>query len=77
MSGSTLTVTGAGTIVVAANQTGNANYSAAAQVTASIVVNQATQTITGFAPATPVTLDRRLPAINVVVNIPVRALKKS
>jgi len=54
ISGSTLTVTGAGTIVVAANQAGNTTYSAATQVTASIVVNQAAQTIS-FSPATPVT----------------------
>jgi hypothetical protein len=47
-------VTGAGTIVVAANQAGNTTYSAATQVTASIVVNQATQTIS-FSPTTPVT----------------------
>ena len=52
---STLTVTGAGTIVIAANQAGNASYSAATQVTASIVVNQATQAITAFSPSTPVT----------------------
>jgi hypothetical protein len=51
LSGSTLTITGAGTVVVAANQAGNANYSAAAQVTASIVVNPATPTITWSAPA--------------------------
>ena len=54
ISGSTLTVTGVGTIVVAANQAASTNYSAAAQVTASIVVNPATQTIS-FAPASPVT----------------------
>jgi hypothetical protein len=53
-SNSTLTVTGAGTIMIAANQAGNTNYSAATQVTASIVINQAAQTVTGFAPATPV-----------------------
>ena len=35
---SVLTVTGVGTIVIAANQAGNASYSAAAQVTQSIVV---------------------------------------
>jgi sugar lactone lactonase YvrE len=46
VSGSTLTVTGVGTIVVAANQAGNSTYAAAPQVTQSIVVNQASQTIT-------------------------------
>jgi len=55
VSGSTLTVTGVGTIVVAANQAGNTNYTAATQVTRSIVVNQATQTITFTAPTSPVT----------------------
>jgi len=40
--GSTLTITGAGTIVVAANQAGNTSYLAATQVTASIVVGKAT-----------------------------------
>jgi hypothetical protein len=39
--GSMLTITGAGTIFVAANQAGNSSYQAATQVTASIVVNQA------------------------------------
>jgi N-acetylneuraminic acid mutarotase len=55
VSGTTLTITGAGTVVVAANQTGNTNYSAATQVTQSIVVNQASQTITFTAPTSPVT----------------------
>jgi hypothetical protein len=55
VSGSTLTVTGAGTIVVAANQAGNANYSAASQVTRTIVVNPESQTISFTAPASPVT----------------------
>jgi hypothetical protein len=39
VSGSTLTITGGGIVAVAANQAGNANYSAATQVTQSIVVN--------------------------------------
>ena len=51
VSGSTLTITGAGTIVVAANQTGNAEYSAAPQVTQGVVVNKATPTISWAAPA--------------------------
>jgi hypothetical protein len=46
VSGSTLTITGAGTVVVAANQAGNADYAAAAQVTQSVVVNKATLTVT-------------------------------
>jgi hypothetical protein len=55
VSGSTLTITGVGTVVVATNQAGNSNYSAAAQVTQSIVVNQASQTITFTQPTSPVT----------------------
>jgi sugar lactone lactonase YvrE len=55
ISGSTLTVTGVGTIQIAANQAGNVNYAAAAQVTQSIVANQATQTINFTSPASPVT----------------------
>ncbi|HEY0306559.1 MAG TPA: hypothetical protein VGB94_00210, partial [Acidobacteriaceae bacterium] len=56
ISGNTLTVTGAGTIVVAANQAGNTNYAPAPAVSQSIVVNQAAQTITFTAPATPIKL---------------------
>ena len=55
VSGSTLTITGVGTVVVAANQAGNANYTAATQVTQSIVVNQASQTITFTTPTSTVT----------------------
>ena len=54
LSGSTLTVTGAGSIVLDANQAGNTNYAAAAQVQKSIVVNQGTQTITITAAPTTV-----------------------
>jgi hypothetical protein len=49
--GDILTVIGVGTIVVAANEAGNADYEAAAQVTRTIVVNQATPAITWTAPA--------------------------
>jgi subtilase family serine protease len=45
LSGSTLTVTGAGTIVIAANQAGNTSYLAAAKVTRSIVVDKAPLTV--------------------------------
>jgi hypothetical protein len=41
VNGTTLTITGLGTVVVAANQAGNSNYTAASQVTQSIVVNAA------------------------------------
>jgi len=51
---SLLTVTGSGTIVIAANQTGNTNYSAAPQVTQSIVVDQLA-TLTSPAPNTTLT----------------------
>jgi hypothetical protein len=46
VSGSTLTVTGEGTCVVAANQAGNTDYSAAATVSHSIVVNAAVLMVT-------------------------------
>jgi len=45
VSGNILTITGAGTVVVAANQSGNANYSAASQVTKNVVVNPASRTV--------------------------------
>ena len=55
LAGNVLTVTGAGTIVVEADQAGNGNYSAATEVQETLVVNKASQTIS-FAPlATPVT----------------------
>jgi hypothetical protein len=41
ISGSALTITGAGTVVVAADQPGNSNFAAAAEVTHSITVNKA------------------------------------
>jgi RHS repeat-associated protein len=50
VSGSTLTITGVGTVVVSASQAGNANY-AAAQVTHSIVVNPATPVINWATPS--------------------------
>jgi len=51
VSGSTVTGVAAGSCVVAANQAGNANYSAAPQVTRTIAVGPARQTITfGAAP---------------------------
>jgi Bacterial Ig-like domain (group 3)/NHL repeat len=56
VSGSTLTITGAGTCTVTANQAGNADFSAAASVSNGITVNAASQTITFTAPATPVTV---------------------
>jgi phosphotransferase system HPr-like phosphotransfer protein len=55
ISGSTLTVTTVGTFVIDANQTSSTNYVAATQVQKTVVVNQATQSITGFAPVSPYT----------------------
>jgi hypothetical protein len=54
ISGNVVTIHGAGTVVVAAVQAGNASYSAAPRVTWSITVNQAGQTITFAPPASPV-----------------------
>ena len=54
ISGSTLTVTSAGNLVIDANQAGNTNYSAAPQVQRTVVVNQAAQTINFTQPASPV-----------------------
>jgi hypothetical protein len=45
ITGNTLTINGAGMVVVAANQAGNATYTAATQVTQSIVVNPALSAI--------------------------------
>jgi len=55
ISGSTLTVTAVGSIVIDANQAGNANYTAAPQVQRTVAVNQAAQTINFTQPASPVT----------------------
>jgi hypothetical protein len=46
LAGSTLTATGAGTCVVAADQAGDAHYGAAAEVTATVDVAKAPQTLT-------------------------------
>jgi hypothetical protein len=51
--GNILTVTGAGTIVIDANEAGNVDYLAAPQVQGTIVVNQANQTITFLPLAVP------------------------
>jgi uncharacterized repeat protein (TIGR03803 family) len=48
ISSGTITVSGAGTVVLAANQAGDADFSPAAQVTTSFVVNGLAQTITAF-----------------------------
>ncbi|HUE02643.1 MAG TPA: choice-of-anchor Q domain-containing protein [Bryobacteraceae bacterium] len=46
LSGSTLTITGAGTVTVTASQAGNTNYAAATPVTLTIIVAKISQTIT-------------------------------
>ncbi|MEW6304051.1 MAG: immunoglobulin domain-containing protein [Verrucomicrobiota bacterium] len=51
VSGSTVTITGAGTVTVRASQTGNANYNAATPVDRSFTVNKATPVITWSNPA--------------------------
>jgi hypothetical protein len=45
ISGTSLTITGAGQVIVTASQTGNTNYSAATPVSLTINVGQASQTI--------------------------------
>jgi subtilase family serine protease len=46
LSGKTLTITGAGTVVVAANQAGNSMFAPATQVTRSMIVDKASLTVT-------------------------------
>jgi len=52
VSGTTLTIVGAGSCTIDANQAGNASYAAAAQVAQTMTVAKAAQTITFAAPAT-------------------------
>ena len=49
MSGTTVTLTGSGTVTLAANQAGNTNYIAAPQITTSFNVSASPQTIASFA----------------------------
>src|SRR6266481_97434 len=53
--GNTATVIAAGTCTLTANQAGDTNDNAAAQASANVIINPATQTITGFSPASPIT----------------------
>ncbi len=46
ISGKTLTITGAGVVTMAANQAGNANYTAAKEITTSFAVAKTSQTLT-------------------------------
>jgi hypothetical protein len=50
IAGNTLTVTGAGTVTIAANQAGNTNYNPATEVTTTLQVNPAAQMLSAFAP---------------------------
>jgi sugar lactone lactonase YvrE len=50
--GNTATIRGVGTVVITANQGGNANFAAAPAVTRSVTVNKGSQTITFTPPAT-------------------------
>ncbi len=54
ISGTVLTITGAGSFVIDANQAGNSNYNPATQVQQTLVVNKASQTITFTAPTSPI-----------------------
>jgi hypothetical protein len=56
ISGSTLTVTGAGSIVLDANQAGNGNYNAAPQARLTLTVNKASPSISAT-PGAPVVLN--------------------
>ena len=60
ISSAMLTVTGAGTFLIDANQAGNPNYSAALQVQRTVVVTQATQTIDFAQPSSPVNYSQGL-----------------
>ena len=54
VSGNVATIQTAGACVLTADQTGNSNYNTAPQATASVTINKASQSITGFNPATPI-----------------------
>ena len=54
ISGNVLTVTGAGSLVIDANEAGNGNYNAAPQVQQSLMVSKANQVIQFTAPASPI-----------------------
>jgi Bacterial Ig-like domain (group 3) len=54
LSGKTLTITGAGTVTVTASQAGNINYTAATSVTQTIVIAQASASVSLVASANPV-----------------------
>jgi hypothetical protein len=53
ISGNTATITGVGTVILAANQSGDANYLSVTEVTTSFTVSKATQTIGAFTAISP------------------------
>lgn len=55
ISGNSVTMTGVGTVVLAANQAGNSDVAAATEVTTSFTISKGTQTISAFAPITGIT----------------------
>ena len=57
ISNSTLTISGAGTVVVAADQSGNSNYAAAAQVAQSVTVNPVQCVSSGYSYVRSITID--------------------
>jgi hypothetical protein len=67
ISGSTLTITGTGTIVINANQAGSTNYSAATQVQRSLAVTKASSTLTGPAAQPVKVVDAQTGVIPVTV----------
>ena len=56
VTGNIATVQTAGTCTLTADQAGDGNHHAAMQATAAVTITKVTQTITGFNPASPVTL---------------------
>jgi len=71
ISGSTLTVTVAGTLVIDANQAGNSSYSAAAQVQKTVVVNAAAPPTPDFAISTNPASLSSLPGVSASVAVTV------
>ena len=72
INGSTVTLTGAGTVVLAANQSGNSSYAPAPLVTTSFIVNKANQTISlANVPHPTVTGTYTIPTLNSSAGLPV------
>jgi hypothetical protein len=60
ISGNMVTMTGVGTVVLAANQVGNTNYDAATEVTTSFAVSKATPVISTLPTASPILFGQTL-----------------